>query len=116
MASAPEARFQRYGDLTKHLINVRQSILSGSETASASPVIRSEEQEAFPARAHVQAKGFKKIESGSKTSKSQSASYMVFISLALLLFIAVGTAVILYTSGMAGDVLAIFTTKSKKVK
>lgn len=112
MASSPDARFQRYADLTKHLINVRQSILSGTETATAPSggmSVASSEQEAFPARAHVQAKGFKKIKSSGNSSKSQSRSYMVLVSLGLLLFIAIGSAVILYSSGMAGDLLSLFT-------
>jgi formylglycine-generating enzyme required for sulfatase activity/serine/threonine protein kinase len=113
MASSPDARFQKFADLTKHLINVRQSILSGSEAvagpSSSISGVQSFEHDDFPTRAHAVAKGFKKIKSSGSSSGGQSRTYMVVVSLILLLFIAIGTAVILYSSGMAGDLLALLT-------
>ena len=114
MASAPEARFQTYSDLTKHLIAVRQSILSGSEAmAPASDLISPNTGEAASNRSYLKAKGFKKL--GAQEEKSHSSSFGPILAFVLLLFIVAGTGVILYSSGVYDDFMNILVAEEKPV-
>jgi len=114
MSSRAEARFQNYGDLSKHLISVRQSILGGAEsTLPSGKNTKPIDDVILPQVAkHSVPKDFKKLNGSSEKGKGQSTPLIAAISIFLLVFIIIGAGVIFYYSGVASHLFQTVVSDS----